>query len=59
MGMHLLGQSYFSKFLLEGHNPRSIKSVAICGRNDAVMELLAEEHDVEIIVIEEKDKYFV
>ena len=51
LGMYLLGQAYFSKFLVEKHKPRSIKSVAICGRGDLVMEELAEKHDVEIITI--------
>lgn len=52
IGMYLLGQAYFSKFLIEKHKPRSIKSVAICGRNDDVMQELADQHDVEIVVID-------
>lgn len=56
IGMYLLGQAYFSKFLIERHNPKSVKSVAICGRNDKVMQELADEHDVEIVVIKESDK---
>jgi hypothetical protein len=53
IGMNLLGQAYFSKFLIERHKPRSIKCVAICGRTDVVMEELAKKHDVEIIEINE------
>jgi hypothetical protein len=53
IGMYLLGQAYFSKFLLEKFKPRSIKTVAICGHNDAVMAELALEHGVEIVVIPE------
>ena len=56
IGMYLLGQAYFSKFLIEMHQPRSIRSVAICGRGDSVMERLAKEHDVEIVVIPESEK---
>ena len=56
IGMYLLGQAYFSKFLIEKHNPKSVKSVAICGRNDKVMQELADKHDVEIVVIKESDK---
>ena len=51
IGMYLLGQAYFSKFLIEKHKPRSIKCVAICGRRDAVMEELAKKHEVEVIEI--------
>ena len=54
--MYLLGQAYFSRFLIEKHNPKSVKSVAICGRNDKVMQELADQHDVEIVVIEENKK---
>lgn len=56
IGMSLLGQAFLSKFLIEKHKPRSIKSVAICGKNDAVMKILAREHGVEIVVIDEKEK---
>lgn len=51
IGMYLLGQAYFSKFLIERHKPRTIKSVAICGKTDIVMEELAKLHNVEIVVI--------
>ena len=33
-----------------------IVSAVICGRNDKVMQELADEHDVEIVVIKESDK---
>ncbi len=51
LGMYLLGQAYFSKFLIEKLNPRSIKSVAICGKRDLLMEELAEKHGIEVVVI--------
>ena len=54
IGMYLLGQAYFSRFLIEKHNPKSIKTVAICGKVDKVMQELALLHDVEIVVIPEK-----
>jgi hypothetical protein len=53
--MNLLGQAYFSKLLIEQHKPRSIKSVAFCGKKDAIMQELACKHDVEIVVIDNKD----
>ena len=56
IGMNLLGQAYFSKFLIKKHSPRSIKTVAICGRNDKVMAEFAGEHEVEIIVYPETSK---
>ena len=55
IGMHLLGQAYFSKHLIEMHNPKSIKAIAICEENDAVMAELAAEHDVEIVIIPESE----
>lgn len=55
IGMYLLGQAYFSKFLIEKFNPKSLKSVAICDRSDSVMEVLAKQHGVEIVVISQKD----
>jgi hypothetical protein len=51
IGMCLLGQAYFSKFLIEKHKPRSIKSVAICGKTDAIMAEIARLHNIEIIEI--------
>lgn len=51
IGMYLLGQAYFSKFLISRHNPSSIKCVAICGKSDAVIAELAKKHDVEIVEI--------
>lgn len=53
LGMYLLGQAHFSKLLIEKHKPKSVKSVAICGRNDKVIQELAEAHGVEVVVIEE------
>lgn len=51
IGMYLLGQAYFSKFLVEKLGPNSIKSVAICGDDDIVIGQLAREHGVEVVVI--------
>ncbi|HAS43550.1 MAG TPA: hypothetical protein DCS93_23930 [Microscillaceae bacterium] len=56
IGMYLLGQAYFSKLLIEKLQPRSVKSVAICGNNDAIMAKLAEAHGVEIVVIGDDQK---
>lgn len=56
LGMYLLGQAYFSKFLIEKLNPKSIKSVAICGQDDSIMKNLAKKHNIEVIVISDKDQ---
>ena len=54
--MYLLGQAYFSQFLVRKYNPRSIKSIAICGKYDDVIGELAKEHGIEVVVIKE-DEY--
>ena len=51
LGMYLLGQAYFSKLVINSFKPRSVKSVAICGRNDNLMQELANMHHIEVIVI--------
>lgn len=56
LGMYLLGQAYFSKFLMEKFKPKSIKSVAICGAHDDILSEIAKDHGVQIIVIGE-DEY--
>ena len=56
IGMYLLGQAYFSRFLIEKHKPKSIRSIAICSRNDSVMAELAKKHNVEIVEIPENLK---
>lgn len=50
LGMYLLGQAVFSKELLKPHKPRSIRTVAICIANDDVLEPLASEYGVEVVV---------
>ena len=53
--MYLLGQAFFSKFLIERFKPRSIKCVAICGKNDEVIGDIAKKHEVEVVVIDDKE----
>ena len=50
LGMYLLGQIYFSQFLIQKHQPRSIRLVAICGKSDSIMEELAIAHNIEVVV---------
>lgn len=53
VGMYLLGQAYFSKLLVEALGPASVRSVALCTRDDAILRLHAETHGVEIVVMPE------
>ena len=50
LGMNLLGQAVFLAQLMKMFHPKSIKSVAICTKGDSVLELLAAEYGVEVIV---------
>lgn len=50
LGMYLLGQAFFSKELMqELFMPRSVRSVAVCTRDDEVLRPLAERHGIEIV----------
>ena len=44
LGMALAGQTVFSKELLKRFKPRSIRSVAVCTADDAVLRPLLERH---------------
>jgi len=50
LGMYLMGQAYFSREILKRYNPKSIKSVAICGKDDSEMKRLCTEADIEVVV---------
>jgi hypothetical protein len=50
LGMYLLGQAVFSRRLMERFRPASIRSVAICIKGDEVLEPLAREYGVEVVV---------
>ena len=55
LGMYLLGQAVFSKFLIEKYfNPKSVKSVALCTEEDEVLQDILSEHfsGVEIVVMD-------
>ena len=51
LGMYLLGQAVFSRRLMEPFKPASIRSVALCTKGDSVLEPLAKEYGVEVVVI--------
>ena len=50
LGMYLLGQALFSLELLKLHNPKSIRTVAICTAGDSVLESLAHKYGIEVVV---------
>ncbi len=52
LGMYLLGQAGFSRQLMKPFKPRSIRSVAICTKGDDVLEPLASEFGIEVVVYE-------
>jgi hypothetical protein len=53
LGMYLLGQALFSKQLLERfHEPGTVWSVALCSRGDDVLEPLAREAGIEVVIYE-------
>lgn len=50
LGMYLMGQAFFSKELMKKFEPKSIRSVIICTKDDSVMRELAESHGLEVKV---------
>ena len=56
LGMYLMGQAYFTREILKRFNPKSIKTVAICGKGDAEMEALCKKENIEVVIIPESEK---
>ncbi|MCB9036692.1 MAG: hypothetical protein H6557_08750 [Lewinellaceae bacterium] len=53
LGMYLMGQALFSKLLLEKNfNPKSVRSVALCTKNDNVLEPLLKKFNVEVVIMD-------
>lgn len=51
LGMYLLGQAVFSRELMKPFKPGSVKTVAICTKDDSVLRPLAEAYGVEVVVV--------
>ena len=51
LGMYLMGQAFFSAQLLKRFKPRSIESVAIVTKDDAVLRLLFEQYEGMRVVV--------
>ena len=54
LGMYLMGLTFFSRELMKTFKPKSIKTVAICGKDDTVMRDLCKEFDIEVVVYDVK-----
>lgn len=51
LGMYLMGQALFSRELLLKKDARSVRSVAVCRKDDKVMrELLLAHPDIEVAI---------
>ena len=50
LGMYVLGQAILSARLMERFQPASVRSVVICTKGDAVLEPLAKEFGIEVII---------
>ena len=51
LGMYLLGQAFFSRELIKDRfAPRSICTIALCARDDAILHPIAERFGVEVVV---------
>jgi len=51
LGMYLMGQALFSAELVRRFNPRSVESVALCARDDAVLRTLFERYENMKVVV--------
>lgn len=51
LGMYLMGQALFSAELLKRFNPRSIESVAIVTKDDAVLRAIFEKYEGMRVVV--------
>jgi len=56
LGMYLMGQAFFSREILKRFKPKSIKTVAICGKGDTEMEALCKKANIEVVIVPESEK---
>ncbi len=51
LGMYLMGQALFSLELMREFKPRSIRSVALCNKDDEVLrEIFLRHSNVEVVI---------
>jgi hypothetical protein len=53
LGMYLMGQGVFSAELIKPFKPKSVRSVILCTKDDAVLRPLLARHNVEVHVMPE------
>ena len=53
LGMYLLGQALFSRHLMMPFRPRSIDTVAICTKGDAVLEPWAAGYGIKVVMYQD------
>ena len=52
LGMYLMGQALFSAELVRPFNPRSVRSVALCSKDDSTLRALLDPYPhVEVVVL--------
>lgn len=56
LGMYLMGQAFFTREILKRSNPKSIKTVAICGKGDRRMEALCKQFNIDVKIIPQSEK---
>ena len=55
LGMYLMGQALFSRDLVRRFNPKSVRSVALCKKDDSVLRPLLESYEgLEVVVVPEQ-----
>jgi len=56
LGMYLMGQAFFTREILKRFKPKTIKTVAICGKGDTEMEILCEKEKIEVVIMPESEE---
>ncbi len=51
VGMYLLGQALFSRELMKRFKPKSIRTIALCNKNDMVLEKIAKKYSIQIVTL--------
>ena len=56
LGMYLMGQAFFSREIMYRYNPKSVKTVAVCGKNDEELKAICEKYEIYICIITDDEK---
>ena len=55
LGMYLMGQTLFSAELVKAFRPASIRSVALCSKDDSVLRPLLEGYEGMHVVVDQEE----